>query len=82
MERLSLRDFARLFELEKIVVRNFKSLKDLELSLPTRVTVVAGPNGSGKTALVEALELLKEVQDWAKGRTANPFSKWWGYRNV
>jgi len=82
MERLSLRDFARLFELEKIVVRNYKSLMDLELSLPTRVTVVAGPNGSGKTALVEALELLKDVQEWAKGRTANPFSKWWGYRNV
>ncbi|MEM2475379.1 MAG: AAA family ATPase, partial [Thermofilaceae archaeon] len=82
MERLSLRDFARLFELEKIVVRNFKSLMDLELSFPTRVTVIAGPNGSGKTALVEALELLKEVQEWAKGHTANPFSKWWGYRNV
>jgi len=82
MERLSLRDFARLFELEKIVVRNFKSLMDLELSFPTRVAVVAGPNGSGKTALVEALELLKDVQEWAKGRTTNPFSKWWGYRNV
>ncbi|MEM3995323.1 MAG: AAA family ATPase [Thermofilum sp.] len=82
MERLSLRDFARLFELEKIVVRNYKSLMDLELSFPTRVTVVAGPNGSGKTALVEALELLKDVQEWARGRTANPFSKWWGYRYV
>ena len=77
-----MRDFARLFELEKIVVRNFKSLMDLELSFPTRVTVIAGPNGSGKTALVEALELLKDVQEWARGRTANPFSKWWGYRNI
>ncbi|MEM1631281.1 MAG: AAA family ATPase [Thermofilum sp.] len=82
MEKFSLRDFARLFELEKLVVRNFKSLRSFELSFPTRVTVVAGPNGSGKTALVEALELLKDVQEWARGRTANPFSKWWGYRNV
>jgi predicted ATPase len=45
-------------ELKKFWVRNFKSLKDVTIELPTKLTVVIGPSGSGKTALVEAFEIL------------------------
>jgi predicted ATPase len=41
-----------------------------------------GTNGSGKTALTEAFELLTSAVEWAMGGTTNPFLKWWGYDKV
>jgi AAA15 family ATPase/GTPase len=52
---MSLRELGKLAELERIWIRNFKSLKDFELSAPTKLLIVVGMNGSGKTALVEFL---------------------------
>jgi predicted ATPase len=52
------------------------------LEFPTRLTIVVGTNGSGKTALTEAFELLTSTVEWAMGRTTNPFLKWWGYDKV
>jgi len=69
-------------ELRKIWIKNFKSLRDVTLEFPTRLTIIAGTNGSGKTALVEAFELLTNTIEWAMGRTTNPFLKWWGYDKV
>jgi len=69
-------------ELEKFWVKNFKSLRDVTLEFPTRLTIVVGTNGSGKTALTEAFELLTSTVEWAMGRTTNPFPKWWGYDKV
>jgi predicted ATPase len=69
-------------ELKKFWVKNFKSLRDVTLEFPTRLTIIAGTNGSGKTALVEAFELLTSTIEWAMGRTTNPFLKWWGYDKV
>jgi predicted ATPase len=69
-------------ELKKFWVKNFKSLRDVTLEFPTRLTIIAGTNGSGKTALVEAFELLTNTIEWAMGRTTNPFLKWWGYDKV
>jgi predicted ATPase len=48
-------------ELKRFWVRNYKSLKDVAIELPTRVTAVTGPSGSGKTALVEAFEMLQNA---------------------
>jgi predicted ATPase len=79
---MSLRELSRLAELERIWVRNFKSLKDFEFSKPTKLLIVAGMNGSGKTALVEAFELLTQILEWARGLNPNPFHKWWGYDKV
>ncbi len=45
-------------EPKKFWVKNFKSLKDVTIELPTKLTAVIGPSGSGKTALVEAFEIL------------------------
>jgi len=69
-------------ELRKFWVRNFKSLRDVTLEFPTRLTIVVGTNGSGKTALTEAFELLTSAVEWAVGWTTNPFLKWWGYDKV
>jgi len=58
-----MRELGRLTELERLWVRNFKSLKDLTLDMPAKLTVVVGVNESGKTALVEVFELLTYVLD-------------------
>lgn len=69
-------------ELRRLWVRNFKSLRDFSLDVSTRLNVVIGINGSGKTALVEVLELWRDLVDYARGRVVNPFLKWWGYDRV
>jgi predicted ATPase len=48
-------------ELKKFWVRNYKSLKDVTIEFPSKLTAVIGPNGSGKTALVEAFEILRNA---------------------
>jgi predicted ATPase len=76
------REFSKLAVLEELWVRNFKSLRNLRVSFPTKLTVVVGANGSGKTALVEVFELLAYTFEWARGLNPNPLLKWWGYSNV
>jgi len=49
-------------ELKKFWVKNFKSLKDVAIEFPTKLTAVIGPSGSGKTALVEAFEMLRNAR--------------------
>jgi predicted ATPase len=79
---VDLKDVNKCVELKKFWVKNFKSLRDVTLEFPTRLTIVVGTNGSGKTALTEAFELLMSTVEWAMGRTTNPFLKWWGYDKV
>jgi predicted ATPase len=79
---VDLKDVNECVELKKFWVKNFKSLRDVTLEFPTRLTIVAGTNGSGKTALTEAFELLTSTVEWAMGRTTKPFLKWWGYDKV
>ncbi len=79
---MDLKNINECMELKKFWVKNFKSLRDVTLEFPTRLTIIAGTNGSGKTALVEAFELLTSTIEWAMGRTTNPFLKWWGYDKV
>ena len=69
----------KLFELD---VSGFKSLKKVKVTFPDSLTIVVGSNGSGKTALIEVFELLKELLRWKRKQIVNPFLKWWGYRNV
>jgi predicted ATP-dependent endonuclease of OLD family len=40
--------------ISQVAIRNFKSLRDVRVDLE-RFTVFVGPNGSGKTALLEAI---------------------------
>jgi len=48
-------------EIRRLWVRNFKSLRDVELGFPTKLTVVTGPSGSGKTALAETFLILSDA---------------------
>lgn len=49
-------------EPKKFWVRNYKSLRDVAIEFPTKLTIITGPSGSGKTALVEAFEALRSAQ--------------------
>jgi predicted ATPase len=43
-------------KLQKLHIKNFKSIVDLEIVEPNPFTVFVGPNGSGKSNIFEALE--------------------------
>lgn len=43
--------------IERVTIRNFKSLRDVSVGLE-RFTVFVGPNASGKTSVLQALDLL------------------------
>ncbi len=43
-------------KLQKLHIKNYKSLVDLEIVEPNPFTVFAGPNGAGKSNIFEALE--------------------------
>jgi recombinational DNA repair ATPase RecF len=43
--------------IETIKIRNFRSYDDVEIKDARRINVIVGENGSGKTALLEALFL-------------------------
>jgi predicted ATPase len=45
--------------IKKIIIRNFKSIKDLEIELAP-LTIFVGPNGSGKSSILEALALMSQ----------------------
>lgn len=62
-------------KLTHIKVQNFKSLKDVDIDFED-INIIVGPNGSGKTNLIELFELLKLIYIEKEN---NPFLKWWGY---
>lgn len=52
--------------LEKLHIKNYKSLVDLEIIKPNPFTVFAGSNGAGKSNIFEALEFVKFTNEWLK----------------
>ncbi len=64
--------------LKKLIVKNFKSLKDCEIELG-KLNILVGPNASGKTNLVEVFKLLRKIY---VEKDINPFLDWWGYNNI
>ncbi|KUJ93464.1 MAG: hypothetical protein XD40_1314 [Archaeoglobus fulgidus] len=65
-------------EISEIEVRNFKNLKNVRIK-PGKFNVVVGPNGSGKTNLLEFFKLLRKIY---VERNPYPFLEWDGYENV
>ena len=49
-------------KINKVKVKNFKSLKDIELEL-NPLTLITGVNSGGKSSLIQALLLLKQNED-------------------
>jgi len=68
-----------LLKIKNIKIKNFKSLNDSEVKI-SKLNVIVGKNSSGKTNLVEAFMLLKNV--YKNFDKKNPFSYWWGYENA
>ncbi len=60
-------------------VRNFKSLRDVRLRLG-QFNLVVGPNGSGKTNLIDALEFFRDALT-AEG-VPRPWRRWWRPENI
>lgn len=64
-------------------VQNFRSHGDYTVAIPDGTTIITGPNGSGKTSLIEAIYLAYVGKSWrsnfdeicrhANGQTAD----WW-----
>lgn len=48
-------------KLQRLHIKNFKSIVDLEIVEPNPFTVFVGPNGSGKSNIFEALEFFSHL---------------------
>ncbi len=44
--------------ISRIKIQNFRSYKDIDLNIANDHVILYGPNGSGKTNLLEAISLL------------------------
>src|SRR5262245_52823116 len=63
--------------IHSFVIRNFRSFNDQEVEDCRRVNIIVGDNGSGKTALLEALFLAAGVSPELVIRTRS----WRGYES-
>lgn len=59
-------------KIKQIRAQNFLSFEDFELELDPELTVIVGPNGSGKTNLARAFRLVREVLRAAARMEAPP----------
>ncbi len=62
-------------------VQNFKSLKDVRIEL-RKFNLLVGRNATGKTNVIEAFKLLRDVNRAYDFSFFNPFFEWGGYQNV
>ena len=53
--------------IKSLTIRNFRIHKSLELPLRSGITVITGPNGSGKTSILEAVSLLASSRSFRAG---------------
>ncbi|BAB66182.1 AAA family ATPase [Sulfurisphaera tokodaii] len=65
--------------IRELSIQNFKSLENVKIELG-KINVLVGPNGSGKTAIIESLLLIRNLVSKILGMS--PFGLWWGYDNV
>lgn len=47
--------------------RNFKSLREVDVTFASPLTVLVGPNGSGKTSILEGIHAMSQVAQAAAG---------------
>lgn len=59
---------ARSASLERLVARNFRNFGELRLELPETGAMIVGPNGSGKTNLLEAIYYLEIFRSFRGAR--------------
>ncbi|MGL5550051.1 MAG: AAA family ATPase [Culicoidibacterales bacterium] len=61
-------------QIKKIYLENFKNMKQSTLDVKDKTIGIYGPNGSGKTSIVEAIKLLKSYVHISDTK-ANDFAK-------
>ena len=47
--------------IRKAKFENFKGLRDVEVTFDSRFTVLVGPNGTGKTSVLQGVEILLQT---------------------
>ncbi|MCL5795478.1 MAG: DNA replication/repair protein RecF [Patescibacteria group bacterium] len=62
-------------KLANLKIRNFRSYKDLDLKFTQPITIFVGPNGIGKTNLIEAIYLLSTTISY-RTRTNSNLINW------
>ena len=46
--------------IKSIEIKNFKSIKDSKIDFKENLSAIYGPNGTGKTAIIEVLNIARE----------------------
>jgi recombinational DNA repair ATPase RecF len=47
--------------IQHVAIKNFRALEDIDCQLGPRINVIVGPNGVGKTTILQALRLTKAL---------------------
>lgn len=60
-------------KIERLVLKNFRGIREMDLEFDERLTVLAGLNGAGKSSILHALALplsdvFKQPPSWEKGK--------------
>ena len=45
--------------IKSIEIKNFKTIKDSKIEFKRNLSAIYGPNGTGKTAIIEVLDIMK-----------------------
>ena len=58
------------FRIASVSLRAFRNYSDIELDNLERIVVFAGPNATGKTNLVEGMQLLTALESFRNPKTS------------
>ena len=56
---------------EKIKLENFRNFKELSINFNNKCNIILGPNGSGKTNLLESISLFEKGRGFRKDLLKN-----------
>ena len=62
-------------KIKKIHIKNFKAIKEISIDDLKETVVIAGPNGCGKSCILDAIRLLKSIYG---GHNPNEWHQWFG----